>query len=94
MSLKPGLTSTPMINNKATGGSCISPYDCLQGTLANIGYADSTNGHWRHKLTSYYLYYIKGLDGKKDQPDGPRSLRIWPSGGSAACLLAGGQPNT
>lgn len=56
--VKPGWVSTPLTGYRKQSLATISPEECVNGCLNDLGYEKVSEGHWRHKIFFFLVNSI------------------------------------
>ena len=55
MTLRPSEVSTPMTMHKPTDILTITPEQCVEAALGDLGWDKSTSGHYNHKFQNWLV---------------------------------------
>jgi short-subunit dehydrogenase len=56
--LKPMYIDTPMVKDLKDKFNMITPKQCVDSALDELGYDLVSSGHWRHKILSYWMSFV------------------------------------
>ncbi|KAL4473215.1 hypothetical protein ABPG72_015596 [Tetrahymena utriculariae] len=65
LSLKPAYVDTPLVSQIKEKKLCISPQECANAALNNLGRYEETNGHYKHMFASFIQNMFKSAINNK-----------------------------